>query len=935
MPKITLNGKAPVPPKPATAVKRPVAPSRLPKDFAETLQNAIANGTMMDPALLAAASQNPGVLGGSAQNVAVNNIQGLFRQAVRDLRSGALQSPSVGQAQRSIANFQGVAGGQAPQIVGAMDRALQRVLNTAQNRFGSRSTGFTSDGFSNSSRGTAMTLYQTPRGGVPAIFGSPRTGFTMGRPGGGNQVALTGQNTSVSKALDEISRNTAGSLKIEGESWNQQKTLRLTGPTSMPRAPGAWLNVKQGPATPAFVPPGSTLPPRFTPPPAAPWFVPPGAQVPGGAVWGPGPQPGPGRGGAGGGGNSPNPPGGGGGGGGGRGGGGGIRRAGRGYGWGKAVSRVPYVGGAISNIVEAGALGGPEAAAVAAAIEGAEAVAFHKQMWGDIAGGVQAHAALFMGTQADAFAAGRAGGFSGREGLKPFFDGLNTPGLMKAFGATPQDAMRDLKQFGIVQGSPEDRASLFQQLNVPQYSPGFSGLDQNQVKGSAANAARYGIIEGRGSAGVAQYFQTLGVVMEGATARGMDRASILRSIDASMSGAARGGAAGVSLEATSDFIGRFANLPGGRTGEIGLSASAALDNAASQVGHNPSQSLAYSMAARRVNSQTDLEGLLGRPLTETQQDTARYYFMAKKSGNMGLAGSYLAALTKGNDNAVYKVLAGPGSPVSTLPEMYRPIATAGITGMGVNESIQAGLHPHSVITPTMSQPGVAGGSGLGATPAHWFSENKSAAGGEYEQALTRMGVRRDLIPILIEEGRKAGINPLLAGATMMGESHGGNNQAAGVNVMQVKGSSGLVRRGSDITSARQSIALGYQVEKTMLARGGGDVTKMHAGYEGPDWGTAKNAPYENAIRNAYIQAGVGPDSKIPDDANQLNAGAGAATTRGSQASLDQNMIERVNTGLDKAGTALEKFAAATDKATKSQDWYREQTPLGGALGSIP
>jgi hypothetical protein len=599
-----------------------------------------------------------------------------------------------------------------------------------------------------------------------------------------------------------------------------------------------------------------------------------------------------------------------------------------GYGWGKAISRVPYVGGAIANIVEAGALGGPIAGGVAAAVEATEGLAFNKQAWGNIATGVESHAQRFMDLQGDALAAGRAGGFSGREGLKSFYDDLNTPQLMRALGLHPEDAQADLKQFGIVQGSPEARASLVQQLEVPKYSAAYSDMDQTENKGFAAGAARYGVTSGD-AAGAQKYFATLATTMEGATARGMDRASILRSIDASLSGSAARSASSINLGETADFVGRLGNLPGGRTGELGVSAGATLDDAAHSVGSNPTTSFAYMLAAKRTTTPAALEALLGHKLSATEQETASYYFENLKAGDIGTAGKFLSELTIGNKTAINSVLTGPGSPASMAPHRLGPIASSGSTGLSVTESVQLGNHPRSVIASHSPMPP---GTPLGA-PTAVFDEDKVKSG-EYERQLFRMGVRGDLIPVLIEEGRRAKINPLTAGATMMGESSGGFKDR--VNVMQIKGSSGLVRRGSDITSARQSIRLGYQVEQTMLDRFGGDVTKMHGGYEGPAWGTDANAGYEGAIRDAYARAGANPDtSNIPERSNDLISGAGAAGVRGSEASLDQNAITTFNATINSTGTALDRLAKAADRARESQDWYRHVSPLGAGVSSIP
>ena len=293
------------------------------------------------------------------------------------------------------------------------------------------------------------------------------------------------------------------------------------------------------------------------------------------------------------------PPGGGGGGGGGPGGGGGGGPGGGGGGGGGGYGGGGGGGPAAGFHQLAGLVGlgasarlATRAGGWALAVDAAYELATLPQNIGGLERRMLGSAQPYINLTNQSYGLGRAIGVGKGAGTEPgtetdndirsrFFPGkYATPDWMRAAGIGPQQGLDLVRNFGVAPQTGADVEGLSRGLAMSRFLPGLSGLDTGDVTGTIGRAGRYGLVQPT-EAGVRGYANQLSDTLETAVSRGMDRTSILHSIDASLSLAVQTGGLGIGTTGLQDFMMRFSNIPGGRTGEAAVSAQAGLASAMS------------------------------------------------------------------------------------------------------------------------------------------------------------------------------------------------------------------------------------------------------------------------------------------------------------------------------------------------------------------
>jgi hypothetical protein len=354
---------------------------------------------------------------------------------------------------------------------------------------------------------------------------------------------------------------------------------------------------------PAFIPPGAA--------PATPSWLPPGAFNPWTTTPN-GPVPG-----------IPRPPGGWGGGGGpGGGGGGGVGRPGApggpgpgpgpggGGGWGGGGGRIPFAGmvglGSTSRLLGAAGLGMLGAEVV-------EEVASLPQSFASMERSALAGAKPYWDYRQQMAGMAHAGGMSSEDLQHQFYQGVQPPDWMQQLGLGPQQASSLLRGYGILQTgerAEQGNRSVVEELAKMKFIPAFGGLPEGMVENSAANAAKYGAVEPR-AGGLREYDAQMVDVLARGTELGLNRASILRSIDSGISMTARaGGGAGVTPETMGNFALSFAGTPAGRTGEAALNALQLGADFAGRSGKEPIPTMAFSSVFSRMHSIDDVKSYI-------------------------------------------------------------------------------------------------------------------------------------------------------------------------------------------------------------------------------------------------------------------------------------------------------------------------------------
>lgn len=579
-------------------------------------------------------------------------------------------------------------------------------------------------------------------------------------------------------------------------------------------------------------------------------------------------------------------------------GGGGTGGADSGSGSGGAMALGGHIGGLIGlpsagRLIGGGFGGGLGAAgAVGLSIAAAREAYMLPAQFASFEEGHIARAATAMQLEGGVAAAAQGGSFSGPLALRSIYPGgLQTPPWMRALGISPGRALGLVQGLGVSPTSSEDFEGSARALGSVQFMPGLGGAEQ-PVLNSVSNAARYGLVQpNEGS--IRSYTAGLQETLTTAVQRGMDRATILRSIDAGIAMAARTGTGAVSSTGIQDFMMRFTNLPGGMTGEAGLAAMGGLQGSMEQVGRAPLQTMMAAQAARGLRTEDDVKKFLGSRYADLSakpegRQAIANLLSANRSGNQFSAAMWLTALTDGDPDAQRRILSQSPFYAGMSADM-RPLAEARATGMS----------PMAVLA--ANNPGNPGrtGSPVGFNFGPGGLRDTTGSDADYKAKLLRMGVRGDLVDVVISEARKHNVSPILMGGVMMKESSGGRDPRAGDNVMQIDPSSGMPVP----QSAAQSIQEGAEHLDRDLARGGGNFYQAMRGYNGPAMPTS----YAAAVAG-FMGAGSGNVPGYLGAAADAGQGSVAGSV-GSMAELEIT-VPAVNRALAGLITAAEKAAAA-------------------------
>ena len=187
----------------------------------------------------------------------------------------------------------------------------------------------------------------------------------------------------------------------------------------------------------------------------------------------------------------------------------------------------------------------------------------------------------------------------------------------EAYKATPeerkwnisaQEVLGNYLRYGAVAGNEKEQGDIGFAIRKLQYGSGLSGLD---FQSSLRTGFKYGLA-GNTASSVLNYGSQLNVILEEAVAKGMDRASVLQSIDAAVTSQAQKGGA-PNPEAWSNYIERFSNLPGGRTGELATTIAGGMGTASTGLNTDPIQATVWSHAAQQaVNPESFIKMIGGQ-----------------------------------------------------------------------------------------------------------------------------------------------------------------------------------------------------------------------------------------------------------------------------------------------------------------------------------
>jgi hypothetical protein len=408
--------------------------------------------------------------------------------------------------------------------------------------------------------------------------------------------------------------------------------------------------------------------------------------------------------------------------------------------------------------------------------------------------------------------------------------------------------------------------------------------------------------------------------MEDAVRRGLDRATILQSIDASLNVGARSGALSLSVDGMSDLSMKLSDLPGGHTADLAATVAGQYNDSMSTIGQNPTRTLMAMNMMNKIKTEGDVANLLGGSLPDSDEGRHAVKMLllsgAKKDG---LAFSkWLNVVTRNNTAAQDKVYS-QSEFYAGVPEQWQDISKAGVAGTDV--STQLAFRFGSGVDRPSTRPGggdygPARSAGVNMPPggAAWQDGKEQ----EYRLGLLLMGVKPELIGDLIAEGKNAGIDPRIAGAVMMNESSGGFDKKLGdagkrwlakgglgtpanVNVMQISPTSGM----PEPSTIHESIVEGYAHLKNDFAASKGSLYGAMRGYNGPGMPDS----YADAITTNLAQSGFFEGLPAGNTAYPANAGQAQLAGSDYTYSLTHSAVDRANHEIDRFSKALKR---ATD-----------------------
>lgn len=551
----------------------------------------------------------------------------------------------------------------------------------------------------------------------------------------------------------------------------------------------------------------------------------------------------------------------------------------------------------------------------AAGIVGEE-LAFLPQSIGGAEAAALGNAQPWINLRLGSLAFGRAAGFSG-ENLLGLLGGGNPrpPNWMARLGLGPTQALSILQNFGIAPQSETQGKGIIQSVAGMQFQGALSGLPLPMLESSAAQMARYGLIAPTRE-GIGGYATQLQHVMSRAVQEGMDRAAVLKSIDAGVAMAAQSGGLGVSMGRTASFLSSFAMLPGGRTGEIGLRFGAHVQQALGQVTHAPIQTIAFASVLQGLNTPGKLrtyfdriepgfyESVMSNPVGRQQLSE---YFTAVQSGDTFSASRLMSDLLRSSGAS--------GAAISTAMFTNNPVVNAFPAGT-----------PQGVVT----RAGVLGVSTV------------------QLNAYQLQQTQRQNARIVESAARMHGMDPRLAVAMAMQESSLGLNMgpssAGALGLMQIMPATGRAygaTRADLMNPAKNAMVgtayfqhllheFGGSMEMALMAYNLGDspfhAAEIRAGRPGaPGGATAafnRARTYAEQVLNRYY-ALEGPDAaheaNMPHGLLASTAAAQAGMMMGSRTSAAEMnvLVYRINAGLDQVIQGARTFAATIEHAQRT------------------
>lgn len=597
---------------------------------------------------------------------------------------------------------------------------------------------------------------------------------------------------------------------------------------------------------------------------------------------------------------------------------------------------IPFAGRAGFGST-AGLLTGAFGAAVVA--KAVEEIALAPQTLGNVEMGALASAEPYNRIALGSTALGRAGGFRGMNLVGGIGAGkLTPPDWMSDLGLGPAEAMQLLQNFPITPRSVGQATGIIQGLGNLQFQPALSGLPRGQIEQFAGDAARYGQISP-----TRQGLESLGIILTDpltkAVQMGLDRASILRSMDASLQSAASSGGSFGGISNVGKWMTSFADLPGGRTGEAALAAGAGISGALGSVTSlsNPGRVVAMSSWANKLQSEGDLKNLF-----DSTNGPGSWATYVQDPGNRAIADRYLRLRSTGQTpfaiSALGDLMNSPGGE-KVAARMFRDNPVANQYGnRDVNDLAAAHL--------------------AGMTPRQYDALQRSSASSALADYADRHG----------------GVSASVLQATATVESNYDKNarsDAGAMGIMQLMPDTareeGLV--GGEVWDAEKNAKAGAHYLNKMTAMFHGDVRK---GLEAYNWGPAHrreidaghvprevvayadnvmNRAEEIDRRNRPLTSDPSQDDMMsrsfhgsssptaaentPHDILRGQAGARTAGIYGSSfSSAELNFIlPAVNSGLSSVIEAARAFANSIDAANKSMDFHNS-TAAGAGLMQV-
>lgn len=307
---------------------------------------------------------------------------------------------------------------------------------------------------------------------------------------------------------------------------------------------------------------------------------------------------------------------------------------------------------------------GPVGVAAAAAFAGYELMTLPQHI-GSIEGGMLAAAQPALDLKEQVYGLARAGGFSGNSVLATINAGKGrVPGWMADTGMGPEDAVRYVSQLGLVPNSERNFYGAARAMRDVDFNPGLSGVG-DAARGTLREMARTGGVSPDESS-IRRMATILGTTMQEAQAKGMDRSSLLRSIDSGIAMMRRSGAGALDEGGLARFFSRFAGTPGGNTGEAGLQQLAGLNGATDAIGEKPVQSMMAYTVGSKLRSRADISKFLGgdaklKSLEATAggQRAVTNLLQAVKQGDGNGIAYWTGVISRGNEYAQDQIFANP------------------------------------------------------------------------------------------------------------------------------------------------------------------------------------------------------------------------------------------------------------------------------------